>query len=183
MSSIGTTDINSLPNPGGQDLLRNAPQSNQIYEYDPNKEINNVVSDVQQASRSGLLELPTKDIPITTNHVVKDKEIVPNYIPDASTEDYIKQHQSLYDIQTNVNVNAKNQDSIDYIIDEFGLPIVISIVYFIFQSTKTKNYIYKIIPSFHGSDSTPTTRGYMVISAFFGLSVYILNKTLYKFKM
>lgn len=178
MSSIGTTDIGTLPISGGQDILQNNPAN--VSSERSNVDINTVVSDIQRASQTGLLSLPNRDIPATKSHITMDKTTVPNYIPETSNTNYITDEQTLHDIQQN---SMKSNDTCDYIIDEFGLPIVIAIIYFIFQSTKTKNYIYKIFPQLHGTDSTPTTHGYMAISVIFGLSVYAVNRILYKFKM
>ena len=178
MQAIGTTDIRTLPSAGGQDILQNTIGN--VSNEKTNVDINTVVSDIQRASHTGLLSLPNKDIPTTKSHITMDKETVTNYIPETPNTDYIRDNQTLHDIQQN---NMKNNDTCDYIIDEFGLPIVISIIYFIFQSTKTKNYMYKVIPQLHGSDSIPSTHGYMVISVLFGLSIYAVNRLLYRFKL
>lgn len=182
MTSIGTTDIQSLPS-SSSDYNPSDLQNKMVdpINHQPTTEINNVVSDIQMASQNGLLVLPSRDIPTTQNHITMDVETEPNHIPVPPNTDYIHQ-QSLQDVQVQMAKKMDTKDTCDYIIDEFGFSIVISILYFLFQSEYTKGYIYKAIPFLHGTDSNPTTHGYMVISIMFGLSVYVVNYILNKFK-
>lgn len=181
MTSIGTTDINSLPSSNGD--YKSLDVQNVVIDSGstPSVDINNVVSDIQKASSSGLLKLPTRDIPTTQNHITMDASTEPNHIPPADKEDYINQY-SMNDLHMNVENKISNKDTCDYIIDEFGFSIMITIMYFLFQSDRTKGYIYRIIPFLHGNDTNPTTHGYMVISVIFGLSIYMITYLLNHFK-
>jgi hypothetical protein len=181
MTSIGTTDIQSLPS-SNSDYNPSDIQNKMV---DPNAhqagDMNSVVCDIQNAAQSGLLGLPSRDIPTTQNHITMDIETEPNHIPTPIKNDYIHQ-EVLRDTHLQMNKKVDSQDTCDYIIDEFGFSILISIIYFLFQSEYTKGYIYKLIPFLHGKDSNPTAHGYMAISVMFGVSVYIVNYILNKFK-
>ena len=57
--------------------------------------ISQIVNGLQQASSSGVTQLPSRDIPQNTNTITQDPYIQPNYIPPANnSHDYITEYQS-----------------------------------------------------------------------------------------
>ena len=64
---------------------------------DEQKIMNKVVTDIQQASASGMTELPSRDIPTVTNTITQDEQIKPNFVPKGP-EDYIEEHETSEDI-------------------------------------------------------------------------------------
>ena len=52
-----------------------------------------IVNGLQQASSSGLTQLQSRDIPRTTETLTQDEQIQPNYIPQTSNHDYIKENE------------------------------------------------------------------------------------------
>src|SRR6056300_7567 len=108
MASIGTSDLQSLPvGPEGgvsmtvRDKEPEAPAQpvapadanvvvssdaqrlQESREKDPVVDIGKVVSGIQTASQQGLLSLPARDVPMTTNHVTQDAQADPNFLPKS----------------------------------------------------------------------------------------------------
>ena len=76
---------NQLPNPP---IQTNNPE-NTIQNNNPN--YNELVNQLQEASRTGATTLPSRDIPMDSTQVKNDVEVKPNYIPEPKIqEDYIK---------------------------------------------------------------------------------------------
>ena len=77
--------------------------------------INQIVTGLQQAGSTGVTQLPSRDIPRTTETIVNDPYIQPNYIPPQIQKDYINEDQQLNDMIHNYNKDIKTSNSIDEI--------------------------------------------------------------------
>ena len=75
--SSGTTNINELP---GENITVNVSEENMNN--------NEFINGLQQATSSGALDLPSRDIPQSTEKLTHDQEIKENYIPQH--EKYIE---------------------------------------------------------------------------------------------
>ena len=105
-------------------------------------------------------ELPARDIPRETVSHTTDAQVKPNYIPPKQPE-YIHQQQ----------VNSYQPSKVDKLLEEFRLPIILSILYFIFQMPTVQAFIVRMIPSVvHNNELTMV--GIMVKSVLFGLSYH-----------
>ena len=71
--------------------------------------INQIVNGLQQATVTGSTQLPSRDIPMTTNNLTHDVSIQPNFIPplpqSQSQNDYINNYQQSNDIINEYNSN------------------------------------------------------------------------------
>lgn len=106
-------------------------------------------------------ELPARDIPRETVSHTTDAQVKPNYIPPKQPE-YIQQQQ----------VNSYQPSKVDKLLEEFRLPIILSILYFIFQMPTVQAFIVRMIPSvLHNNELT--MMGIMVKSVLFGLSYHV----------
>ena len=140
-----------------------------------NNNYNELISQLQQASSQGATSLPSRDIPSNPTQVNNDVEIKPNYVPPPPThEDYIKNMQTPeYLIEEN-NRKQNKIDSLEMIYGEFQLPLLVCILYFLFQLPIFKKNVKKLIPSLFGDDGNPNLYGYFFNSALFGTLFYIL---------
>ena len=59
---------------------------------------------------------------------------------------------------------------------EFQLPILVAVLYFLFQLPVIQKYIYKIIPGLFNADGNPNLFGYVFNSITFGLVYLFLLK-------
>ena len=64
-------------------------QGNQMPNPVQQQEVNKLVAGIQQASASGATQLPSRDIPMETTHIVNDQQVQPNFVPPAAVPQYI----------------------------------------------------------------------------------------------
>jgi len=193
--NIGTTSIDSLPvSPQTGDNIRmdtydqnikipNPTQAlQQERDNDPSvmqKNLNQFVTGIQQASAAGMTTLPSRDIPQNQQHLSQDIRIQPNYIPPPETElDYIRREQTNEEI---IRAQAQKQvkkDSFDLWYDELQTPVLIGILFFLFQLPVIQKQLCRIIPSLYGKDGNPNLSGYVFTSASFAAVYYFLVKSM-----
>jgi len=137
-----------------------------------------IVSGLQQASSTGVTQLPSRDIPLTTDNLTQDEQVQPNYIPQTNNRDYIKEDEDNDDIITNYNKNVEHANNLDQLYDEMQTPLLISILYFLFQLPIFKKYLYKYIPMLFSTDGNINLYGFAFTSTLFGLIYYMLSKTM-----
>ena len=193
--NIGTTSIDSLPvSPQTGDNIRmdtydqniKIPNPTQALQHerdnDPSvmqKNLNQFVTGIQQASAAGMTTLPSRDIPQNQQHLSQDIRIQPNYIPPAETElDYIRREQTNEEI---IRAQAQKQvkkDSFDLWYDELQTPVLIGILFFLFQLPVIQKQLCRILPSLYGKDGNPNLSGYIFTSASFASVYYFLVKSM-----
>jgi len=188
-----TTSLNDLPTDpvsgGGEQnvVLQTSEKSNQ---YDPNsaaptvgseitdqKMMNEVVTGIQQADASGGLELPSRDIPTNTVHFA-DEAIQPNYVPQKEQEDYIQNTDTEQEILARRMKNRDSRDSLEILYDEFQVPIIIGLLYFIFQLPVVRSKLTTLIPALFNKDGNPNLSGYIFNSIFFAVLYYVISKSM-----
>ena len=138
--------------------------------------INQIVSGLQQASSSGATQLPSRDIPRNIEAIMQDPQVQPNYIPPQSNNDYITEYEENEDIIKNYNRKAQYSDSLDQIYEDIQIPLLISVLYFLFQLPIFRRYLYKFFPALFSKDGNLNLYGFCFTSALFGLLYYILTK-------
>lgn len=141
------------------------------------KTYNQLVSGLQQASAAGQTTLPSRDIPQDISPIAQDEQVKVNYIPPAS-EDYIKQDETMEAIIDNNRKSQNTMNNLESFYQEFQLPILVAILYFLFQLPIIQKYIYKIIPSLFNSDGNANLYGYVFNSLAFGLIYLIILKSM-----
>ncbi len=195
MAEINTTSINDLPTDpsaggsvgGNISLVVNEsgknnvmpPQQQSSLSLDQST-ISQIVNGLQQASLAGATSLPSRDIPLHTEQLTNDPQIQPNYIPQPSyrERDYIS------DSTDNINdyYNAeKNQNSLDSLYDELQAPLLLAVLYFLFQLPFFKKTIFKYLPFFCNTDGNYNFNGLIFTCALFGFIYYSLSKTVKNF--
>jgi hypothetical protein len=151
-----------------------APQSQLTLDQNT---INQIVSGLQYASSTGVTQLPSRDIPMTTNAITQDPAIQPNYIPPTQKmEDYIDDNESNEDIINSYNKNENIQNSLDNLYSEIQTPLLLSILYFLFQLPFVKKNLFMFFPFLFSKDGNFNLYGFLFTSVLFGFIFYILNK-------
>ena len=143
--------------------------------------INQIVSGLQQASSTGATQLPSRDIPRNTENITQDPAVQPNYIPQTPNKDYISEEEDNEDIVNNYNRSEKYGDSLDQLYEEIQVPLLISILYFLFQLPFFKRYLYRFFPVLFSKDGNVNFYGFIFTSALFGMLYYLLSKTMTHF--
>ena len=140
--------------------------------------INQIVSGLQQASVTGATQLPSRDIPQMTSQITQDPQIKPNYIPQVNNNDYINDETNANDILKE-NMRRQNRDSnLDVMYEELQIPILLAILFFMFQLPVFRTYLFKFLPSLFNKDGNPNLSGYVVNSILFALLYYIIKNML-----
>jgi hypothetical protein len=140
--------------------------------------INQIVNGLQQASLAGATTLPSRDIPLHTEQLTSDVQIQPNYIPQPLSKDYINEEN---DNINNYYNSEKNYNSLDSLYDELQVPLLLSVLYFLFQLPFFKKNLFKYLPFFCHSDGNYNLNGLIFTCALFGFIYYLLSKTVNKF--
>jgi len=136
--------------------------------------INQIINGLQQAGSS--TALPSRDIPRNVEAITHDEQIQPNFIPKASSNDYIKENEENDDIIYNYNKNAQRGDSLDQLYEEIQIPLLISVIYFLFQLPIFKSNLFHFFPALFMKDGNMGLYGYFFTSSLFGLLYYLLSK-------
>jgi hypothetical protein len=143
--------------------------------------ISQIVNSLQQASSTGATQLPSRDIPQTIENITHDPQIQANYIPPTDQRDYIHEYESNQNIIENYNKNLKNSDRLDDLYEELQTPLLLSVLYFLFQLPIFKKYLYKYFPSLFNKDANINIYGLIFMSILFGLLYYLMSKIMISF--
>ena len=162
-----------LANPMMQQIATKAPEQNQQQNQN---NYNEMISQLQKASVSGATGLPTRDIPINPTVVNNDVEIKPNFIPETNNNDYISNSISPEQLISQNNIKQNNIDKLDAFYNEFQLPLLVSVLYFLFQLPIFRKTVKKIFPVLFSNDGNPNLYGYLFNSVLFSTLFYILIK-------
>jgi hypothetical protein len=139
--------------------------------------INQIVNGLQQATLVGATQLPSRDIPMTTNNVSIDPQSIPNYVPAPSHNiDYIKNYEQTSDMIKQYNNGKQMNDSLDDIYNEIQAPLLLAVLYFLFQLPFFKRLLYTYIPFLFFNDGNYNINGYLFTSVLFGLLFHLLMK-------
>lgn len=197
MSEINTTSINDLPTDpstggsigGNINLVINETAQNKVLPpqhtnssgsqlaLDQNT-ISQIVNGLQQASLAGATSLPSRDIPLQTEQITNDFQVQPNYIPEPVSRDYIN---NLNDDINDYYKSEKNQNSLDSLYDELQAPLLLAVLYFLFQLPFFKKTVFKYLPFFCHTDGNYNFNGLIFTCALFGFIYYSLSKTVKNF--
>jgi hypothetical protein len=142
--------------------------------------INQIISGLQQASTSSATQLPSRDIPRTTDTIMQDAQTQPNYIPqNSSKKDYIDE-ENTEDILRAYNKNLKKtdsfNDSLNDAYNEIQNPLLLAVLYFLFQLPVFKKNLFTYIPSLFSKDGNYNIKGFLFTSVLFGFIFYKFNK-------
>ena len=136
-----------------------------------------IVNGLQQASISGATLLPSRDIPMTTTGHSTDPQIQPNYVPQPQNPvDYIKNYEESSDMVDEYNKNMSRQNSLDDMYNEIQTPLLLAVLYFLFQLPFFRKFLLSYFPILFSNDGNFNINGFIFSSVLFGLLFYTLNK-------
>ena len=154
------------------------------------KNMNQFISGIQQASAAGMTALPSRDIPQNQDHLVQDQQIKANFIPSplpnqpgGAGGDYISNYKTSDDIIRENMRREKKTDSLDAIYNEFQVPILIAVLFFLFQLPIIRKNMFKFLPMLFSKDGNFNISGYVSNSVLFGLAYYVMTKTINHFSL
>jgi len=173
--------MNQNPNPN-QNTNQNTnsnmnfnQETNNVVQNNPN--YNELISQLQKASSQGVTQLPSRDIPMNPTQNANDVEIKPNFVPPPpSHEDYIQNMQTPDELVNQNNRQMNYQNNLEQFYSEIQLPLIVSLLYFIFQLPYFRQFIKKMLPSLFKNDGNMNLYGFFFNSALFGILFFIINK-------
>jgi hypothetical protein len=177
-----TTNIMDLPTDptgggGGSNIKLNAseiPIHGQGINLDQNT-INQIVNGLQQASSTGATQLPSRDIPMNANNINSDPQVQVNYIP-TQRDDYIKSYEEGPAMVSEYNRVASRNDALDNLYNQIQTPILIAVMYFLFQLPVFRRQLFRYLPVLFSTDGNYNINGYVFSSILFGMMFYLMNK-------
>lgn len=159
----------------------------QNHQQIPGNVMNEVLQGVQRASANGMTMMPTRDIPMNPNSFTHDDQARPNYVPQPKTvhfqdgdgggsSDYIRDHTSMESI-VRANARQSNQlDTLEAIYNDLQMPILLGILYFIFQMPIFRAQLLHFLPSLFGEDGNFKMIGLTATSAMFAGTFFVIMK-------
>jgi hypothetical protein len=186
-SGIATTSLDELPSSsvstdniqlvtqekGGEQntvVSSGANKAEQLRERD-----NELINGIQKASANGMLDLPSRDIPIDKATVTTDENVKPNFIP-AQNNDYITEHVTSEEI---IRQNAKKQqtrDAWDDVYAEISLPLLIAVFYFMYQLPAVRRGFINTLPMCYSKGGEINLSGRLLNCVVFGGVIYASSK-------
>ncbi|MAV56948.1 MAG: hypothetical protein CMI79_05420 [Candidatus Pelagibacter sp.] len=188
-NSIGTTVIESLPTAEaiGQENIQLTTKdlsenSNVIVDNAADRlqeqrqlDQNEFVKGLQQAASTGSTSLPSRDIPIDKTTITQDKQTKPNFVPEGPS-DYITEHQTSDEIIRQNSKVQQQQDQFDAIYSEISLPLLIAVLYFMYQLPAVRKMFLNTMPMCYGKSGDINLSGRLVNCILFGAIIYGFSK-------
>lgn len=175
---LGNSENIKIENYGQQlNAERKADQAIQQIDY-----TSELTSALKEAAAVGATVLPSRDIPQTTLPTQQDQSVKPNYIPKDDEKDYIG---NIIDREKIIQENQRKQnqsDNIDYIYTQLQIPLIVGILYFLFQLPIIRKRMFAFLPSLFYKDGNPNLSGYVFNSVIFALFYALLLKGLHYLK-
>ena len=138
--------------------------------------INQIINGLQQASVSGATNLPSRDIPRNTENLTQDAYIQPNHIPPSQNNNYIDNDETADSIIYKHNRDENTSKKLDSLYNEIQIPLLLIIMYFLFQLPFFKTMLFKHMPFLSNKDGNWNLNGLIFTSLLYGTIYYGLTK-------
>tara|TARA_X000000950_G_scaffold90011_1_gene113343 strand:- start:8 stop:544 length:537 start_codon:yes stop_codon:yes gene_type:complete len=171
-NDTGVTNINELPS-GDNVQLSIEEKSNSGQE---SINMNEIFKEIQNNGTKG--NIPSRDIPINTNNVTLDESSKPNYLPKH--EYYINENdfESSDEIIETKRKKDNRNSSIETLYEELQIPILLGVIYFLFQLPLFNNLLAKYLTFTFDTDGTLNLSGIVLKSILYAILYFILSKIL-----
>jgi hypothetical protein len=149
----------------------------------PSFDAKQLLNGLQAASSSGMTGLAIRDVPQNQEYLASDVEVRPNYIPSHEKGDYILNHQTSEEIVKENARRMQKTDSLDFIYEELQIPILIAVLYFLFQLPIVRKNMFRYLPSLFNKEGNTNLIGYIFNSLLFGGIYFLMTKTIKNFRI
>ena len=140
-----------------------------------NSDITKIVEGIQMASSQNMTQLPSRDIPMNQQQFTNDPQVQPNKVPKEEkrvsfVEDF--ESQNMNDFREKQAIKERTQQ-VDDIFDKLQTPIIISILFLLFQMPIFDKVFFRNFPTFFIKEGSMGLSGFLVKSIIFG-GVYFI---------
>lgn len=135
-----------------------------------------LTSVLKEAAASGATVLPSRDIPQQTLLRQQDDNIKPDYVPKSESNDYIGDILNKERIIQNNQQKQNHADNMDYIYQNIQLPVLVGVIYFLFQLPVVRKNLLTFLPNLFNKDGNPKLSGYVFNSIMFASLYTVLVK-------
>jgi hypothetical protein len=127
-------------------------------------------------------KLPQRDIPMDQTQMLHDDQVHANYIPKPKlTSDYVEEYQQSTDRKLREYEEKKHRERMqDQLIDKVQIPIMISLLFFLFHLPIVNTLILKRFSflSIYSDDGNFNMYGLVLKSVLFGIGFYTLDSSM-----
>ena len=131
---------------------------------------------LEMAVKSGNTSLPSRDIPNNTTQITHDSQTQPNFIPDTQVDrDYVQNYENSNEFLNYREKEVNRIENQDFVYEQLKIPILIAVLFFVFQLPFTKDLFLKYAPMLFKNDGNYNLYGYLFTSLSFGTLYYIIT--------
>jgi hypothetical protein len=163
----------------GQQLNAERQQQQTGSQVPPIDYTSQLSSALKEAQASGATVLPSRDIPQQTLSMQQDYQTKPDYVPASETNDYIGNILNKEKIILEQKQKQNQADNLEYIYQSLQLPVLIGIMYFLFQLPFIRKNLLTFLPNLFNKDGSPKLSGYIFNSVVFASLYTLLVKGLH----
>jgi hypothetical protein len=174
-SNVNTENI-KVENYGQQLNTEREQTGSQIPPIDYTSQLSSALKDAQAA---GATVLPSKDIPLQTLSMQQDYQTKPDYVPTSDINDYIGNILNKEKIILEQKQKQNQTDNLEYIYQSLQIPVLIGIMYFLFQLPFIRKNLLTFLPNLFNKDGNPKLSGYIFNSLVFASLYTLLVKGLH----
>lgn len=177
--------MNIHPNPYGNELQ---PHNSPMPEISPPRNDNQTTGILKMSnderemiSNTPRIRLPSRDLPMEEDEYLHDEEITGNYIPRVKfKDDFVRDYEEITTEKIlQRETKKRNESMVDRILSDLQVPLLITILFFLFQMPAINTLFFKRFAflSIYNSDGNINFFGIALKSVIFGGLFYVLQKT------
>lgn len=128
------------------------------------------INQIMYTINQGGTQIPSRDIPMMCP---TDEQARPNYMPNNGG-DYVQQYADYAEIARKNKEKEEKQRNKDDVFDKLQVPILCSILFFVFQLPVIRKSLFKFLPSFFFTDGNPKISALLTQTLIFAAGIYAL---------
>ena len=139
--------------------------------------IHEVSSTIERASLDGSTKLPSRDIPRDTLHLATDVQVNADHIPlQEKMRDYIGDYDDTQEVIKKHMEEKANYNRLETIYNDIQTPVLIMLLYFLFQLPVVNSMVFKVFPKLFHKDGNLTMSGLLLKTSLYGAAYYGIMK-------
>ena len=139
--------------------------------------IQEVTNTIQKASLDGSTQLPPRDIPRDTLQIATDVQVNADHVPvEEKMRDYIGDYDDSQQVIQKHMEEQQKYDRLESLYNEIQTPVLIMLLYFLFQLPVVNSMVFKLFPKLFHKDGNLTMSGLLLKTSLYGAIYYGIMK-------